>query len=161
MDNHLYLSTVHYLYYNSDYDKCLEYIITVLREGIVPSAEPPIKLEWTPPPHSSPPSGDSTVRAAAERQATPASADSASMNSKREVGPRARSGSQEHHRASRTMSKYSRRLESSGGLHPEEGVMIGEDLQKFSGSRVMRTTSIGRFPTMNLPKSVIKAHLDR
>ncbi|GBL84808.1 hypothetical protein AVEN_93841-1 [Araneus ventricosus] len=30
--------------------------------------------------------------------------------------------------------------------------MIGEDLQKFSGSRVMRTIAIGRVPIRNLPK---------
>ena len=30
--------------------------------------------------------------------------------------------------------------------------MIGEDLQKFSGSRVMRTSAIGRVPIRNLPK---------
>ncbi|GBM26925.1 hypothetical protein AVEN_264770-1 [Araneus ventricosus] len=33
------------------------------------------------------------------------------------------------------------------------GVMIDEDLQKFSESRVMRTTAIGRLPIRNLPKS--------
>ncbi|GBN43470.1 hypothetical protein AVEN_251012-1, partial [Araneus ventricosus] len=31
------------------------------------------------------------------------------------------------------------------------GVMIGEDLRKFSGSRVMRTIAIGRLPIRNLP----------
>ncbi|GBN96627.1 hypothetical protein AVEN_98908-1 [Araneus ventricosus] len=30
--------------------------------------------------------------------------------------------------------------------------MIGEDLQKFSESRVMRTIAIGRVPIRNLPK---------
>ncbi|GBN82554.1 hypothetical protein AVEN_145226-1, partial [Araneus ventricosus] len=30
--------------------------------------------------------------------------------------------------------------------------MFGEDLQKFSGSRVMRTIAIGRVPIRNLPK---------
>ncbi|GBN73140.1 hypothetical protein AVEN_34129-1 [Araneus ventricosus] len=34
------------------------------------------------------------------------------------------------------------------------GVMIGEDLQKFSGSRVIRTIAIGRVPMMNLPNYV-------
>ncbi|GBM54247.1 hypothetical protein AVEN_208590-1 [Araneus ventricosus] len=29
---------------------------------------------------------------------------------------------------------------------------MGEDLQKFSGSRVMRTIAIGRLPIRNLPK---------
>ncbi|GBM76882.1 hypothetical protein AVEN_153116-1 [Araneus ventricosus] len=33
------------------------------------------------------------------------------------------------------------------------GVMIGEDLQKFSESRVMRTIAIGRDPIRNLPKN--------
>ncbi|GBL87351.1 hypothetical protein AVEN_151504-1 [Araneus ventricosus] len=32
------------------------------------------------------------------------------------------------------------------------GIMIGEDLQKFSESRVMRTIAIGRLPIRNLPK---------
>ena len=32
--------------------------------------------------------------------------------------------------------------------------MIGEDLQKFSGSRVMRTSAIGRVPIRNLPKRI-------
>ncbi|GBN10013.1 hypothetical protein AVEN_211181-1 [Araneus ventricosus] len=32
--------------------------------------------------------------------------------------------------------------------------MIGEDLQKFSASRVMRTITIGRVPISNLPKIV-------
>ncbi|GBM64579.1 hypothetical protein AVEN_56552-1 [Araneus ventricosus] len=31
--------------------------------------------------------------------------------------------------------------------------MIGEDLQKFSESRVMRTIAIGRLPIRNLPKN--------
>ncbi|GBL98408.1 hypothetical protein AVEN_33376-1 [Araneus ventricosus] len=42
------------------------------------------------------------------------------------------------------------------------GVMIGEDLQKFSGSRVTRTIAIGRHPIRNLPKienSVYKLEL--
>ena len=30
--------------------------------------------------------------------------------------------------------------------------MIGEDMQKFSGSRVMRISAIGRVPIRNLPK---------
>ena len=30
--------------------------------------------------------------------------------------------------------------------------MIGEDLQKFFGSRVMRISAIGRVPIRNLPK---------
>ncbi|GBN14823.1 hypothetical protein AVEN_37134-1, partial [Araneus ventricosus] len=33
------------------------------------------------------------------------------------------------------------------------GVMIGEDLQKFSESRVMGTIAIGRLPTRNLPNN--------
>ncbi|GBO18432.1 hypothetical protein AVEN_16383-1 [Araneus ventricosus] len=32
--------------------------------------------------------------------------------------------------------------------------MIGEDMQKFSESRVMRTIAIGRVPIRNLPKRV-------
>ncbi|GBN68658.1 hypothetical protein AVEN_173827-1 [Araneus ventricosus] len=35
-----------------------------------------------------------------------------------------------------------------------EWVMIDEDLQKFSESRVMRTITIGRLPIRNLPKNV-------
>ncbi|GBO04628.1 hypothetical protein AVEN_116661-1 [Araneus ventricosus] len=35
--------------------------------------------------------------------------------------------------------------------------MIGEDLQKFSESRVMRTIAIGRVPIRNLPKNKPKA----
>ncbi|GBN03444.1 hypothetical protein AVEN_65363-1 [Araneus ventricosus] len=35
-----------------------------------------------------------------------------------------------------------------------ERVMIGEDLQKFSESRVMRTIAIGRVPIRNLPNRV-------
>ena len=31
--------------------------------------------------------------------------------------------------------------------------MIGEDLQKFSGTRVMRTSAIGRIPIRNLPNT--------
>ncbi|GBM26756.1 hypothetical protein AVEN_175907-1 [Araneus ventricosus] len=41
--------------------------------------------------------------------------------------------------------------------------MIGEDIQKFSGSRVMRTIAIGRLPIRNLPKmqfSTISEKLD-
>ena len=35
--------------------------------------------------------------------------------------------------------------------------MFGEDLQKFSGSRVMRTFTAGRVPIRNLPiKRVLK-----
>ncbi|GBM88626.1 hypothetical protein AVEN_207122-1 [Araneus ventricosus] len=33
------------------------------------------------------------------------------------------------------------------------GVMIGEDQQKISGSRVMRTIAIDRLPIRNIPKS--------
>jgi len=33
----------------------------------------------------------------------------------------------------------------NGGWFGVLGVMIGEDMQKFSGSRVMRTIAIGRF----------------
>ncbi|GBN00080.1 hypothetical protein AVEN_69854-1, partial [Araneus ventricosus] len=32
--------------------------------------------------------------------------------------------------------------------------MIGDDPQKFSGSRVMRTIAIGRVPVSNLPKKI-------
>ncbi|GBM09884.1 hypothetical protein AVEN_241210-1 [Araneus ventricosus] len=32
--------------------------------------------------------------------------------------------------------------------------MIGEDLQKFSESRVMKTIAIGRVPIRNLPKNL-------
>ncbi|GBN06640.1 hypothetical protein AVEN_264552-1 [Araneus ventricosus] len=37
--------------------------------------------------------------------------------------------------------------------------MIGEDLQKFSRSRVMRTIAIGRVPIRNLPKSQLSHFL--
>ena len=33
----------------------------------------------------------------------------------------------------------------NGGWFGVLGLMIGEDMQKFSGSRVMRTIAIGRF----------------
>ncbi|GBN13486.1 hypothetical protein AVEN_208214-1 [Araneus ventricosus] len=39
--------------------------------------------------------------------------------------------------------------------------MIGEDLQKFSESRVMRTIAIGRVPIRNLPKSKIQEFFRR
>ncbi|GBN70847.1 hypothetical protein AVEN_189017-1 [Araneus ventricosus] len=39
--------------------------------------------------------------------------------------------------------------------------MIGEDLQKFSGSRVMRTIAIGRLPIRNPPKGPFPQMQDR
>ncbi|GBM52156.1 hypothetical protein AVEN_265629-1 [Araneus ventricosus] len=41
------------------------------------------------------------------------------------------------------------------------GAMIGEDLQKFSGSRVMRTIAIGRLPIRNLPNRLPMRNLPK